>query len=57
MEHHILTGGGGYVGRNLAAALITKGHKVTLFDVQLPQAGIPEGARFIKVFTKTQHFR
>jgi len=47
MEHHVLTGGGGYVGRNLAKALIDKGHLVTLFDVKAPD-DIPEGATFVQ---------
>ncbi|ELU09595.1 hypothetical protein CAPTEDRAFT_166167 [Capitella teleta] len=48
-ERHLVTGGGGYVGLRLGAALLDKGHKVTLFDLNPPNdEEIPAGAQFIQ---------
>ena len=48
-ECHLMTGGGGYVGSNLCRALLDKGHKVVLLDVQPPDWEVPNGVQFVKV--------
>jgi UDP-glucose 4-epimerase len=45
-----LTGGGGYIGSAAAQALISAGHKVTVYDslVTGHRQAVPEGAQFIQ---------
>ncbi|XP_014665211.1 PREDICTED: short-chain dehydrogenase/reductase family 42E member 1-like [Priapulus caudatus] len=35
-EVHVITGGGGYVGLNIARELQAKGHRIVLFDISKP---------------------
>jgi dTDP-glucose 4,6-dehydratase len=44
---HIITGGSGFVGRHLAAALVARNKKVVIFDLSEPHSG-PGGADYIR---------
>lgn len=46
---HLITGGCGYPGFNLAKKLAELGHKVRLFDVKESVWPLPENVEFVKV--------
>jgi UDP-glucose 4-epimerase len=51
----LIFGGAGFVGLNIAAALLARGHKVTLFDrSELPRAAQQEFARYGNALTVVQ---
>ena len=51
----LIFGGAGFVGLNIAAALLARGHKVTLFDrTELPRAAQQEFSHYGDVLTVTQ---
>ncbi|XP_064617969.1 short-chain dehydrogenase/reductase family 42E member 1-like [Liolophura sinensis] len=47
-ELHLITGGCGYPGFNLAKKLVGLGHKVRLFDVKEPIWSLPENVELVK---------
>jgi UDP-glucose 4-epimerase len=51
----LIFGGAGFVGLNIAAALLARGHKVTLFDRSgLPHAALQDFARYGDALTAVQ---
>ena len=44
----LVTGGSGFIGLELAKALVDKGHEVILFDVVPPDEGDIKGATYVK---------
>ena len=60
MKNILITGGAGFIGSNLALALIVKGHKITVLDNLSPQihGENPEQSElFLKIKNKVKFIK
>ena len=49
MQHILITGGNGFIASHLVDALVTLGHKITIFDLYpRPYDNLPQGVSFVQ---------
>jgi dihydroflavonol-4-reductase len=47
VTHTLVTGGSGFIGQHLVAALVARGRRVRILDLRPPECG-PAGTQYVK---------